>query len=169
MIKNILYTAFLLLSLLVVRAQDKTFSEEALVDTFMDLEGKEISFKEILKQQEGKPILLDIWASWCKDCIVGMPVLEQIKNEYPEAAYIYISLDKTKESWEQGIDRFQLKKGFHYWAQKGVESELFSAIELDWIPRYMVLNKTGEITLYKAINANNKKIIKQLRKLTDEK
>ena len=162
--KAIITSTLFIASMLFVNAQDKTFAAEALADQLMDLEGKTITFENVLKAHKNKVILLDIWASWCKDCVVGMPILNKIKKDYPEVAYVYISLDRNKESWEKGIKRFKIEEGSHYWAPKGWKSDLFTAIDLDWIPRYMVLDKDGSIKLYKAIKAEDKEIIKQLTK-----
>ncbi len=52
--------------------------------------------------------------------------------------------------------------GQHFWAPKGWESDLFSSIDLDWIPRYMVLDEEGKIKLFKAIKANDEEIIKHI-------
>jgi hypothetical protein len=38
-------------------------------------------------------------------------------------------------------------------------------INLNWIPRYMVIDETGEITLFKATNAADKKIKEVLKKI----
>ncbi|WP_298472886.1 TlpA disulfide reductase family protein [uncultured Maribacter sp.] len=160
--KGIVTVIFFMVSMFCMIAQDKTFAVEAKADHLMDLEGKPITFGKVLETHKGQVILLDIWASWCKDCIVGMPTLNAIKKDYPEV--VYVSLDKTKDSWEKGIQRFKINNGSHYWAPKGWKSDLFTAIDLDWIPRYMVINKEGYITLYKAINVEDKEIIKQLTK-----
>ena len=49
------------------------FSEEALQEEFLDWNGKKVSFDEVVSQYKGKKVLIDVWASWCKDCIVGLP------------------------------------------------------------------------------------------------
>ena len=45
------------------------FSEEALQDQFINFDGNSVSFKSILDKHIGRDILIDVWASWCKDCI----------------------------------------------------------------------------------------------------
>ena len=36
------------------------------------------------------------------------------------------------------------------------------AVKLNWIPRYMVVDKTGKIALFKAIEADDEKLIETL-------
>ncbi len=160
--KAIVFLAFL--SILGACAQQKeSFSEAALNDVLIDLEGEEVTFNSIIQEQKGKVVLLDIWASWCKDCVIGMPVVKELKEKYPTVSFVYISLDKNKASWKKGIKRFDIEEGSHYWSSTGWKSDLFKSIDLDWIPRYMILDEQGNIILYKAIKATDKEIIKQLR------
>ncbi|MCB0468992.1 MAG: TlpA family protein disulfide reductase, partial [Aequorivita sp.] len=61
------------------QAQQKFFSEAALNEKFFSENDVEISFSEILQQYKGKTVFIDIWASWCKDCIVGMPKVQKLR------------------------------------------------------------------------------------------
>ncbi|MBD0778008.1 TlpA family protein disulfide reductase [Maribacter sp. ANRC-HE7] len=152
------------LTVLLTRAQEHTFSQAALNDSLVSLIGDKVTFDSLIKAHKGKTILLDIWASWCKDCVVGMPTVKKLKEEFPEIAFVYISLDRNAASWKKGIKRFGISNGSHFWASEGWKSDLFKDIDLDWIPRYMVLDAQGNIKLYKAIKASDKEIVKQLRK-----
>ena len=40
------------------------------------------------------------------------------------------------------------------------------SINLDWIPRYILIDKTGTVAKYKAIEANDEALISLLKKLT---
>ncbi len=158
-----LYIFIVLLSFFSVYAQEKSFSQEALDDILIDADGSEVPFKSIIEENRGKVVLLDIWASWCKDCVVGMPIVKQLKKEFPDVVFVYISLDRNEASWKKGIERFEIQEGSHFWAEDGWKSELFQSIDLDWIPRYMILDELGNIKLYKAIKASDKEIVKQLK------
>ena len=157
-----LHIFILIFSFFAAQAQENSFSEEALNDVLIDLNRDEVSFNSILEENKGSVMFIDIWASWCKDCIVGMPIVKQLKKDYPNVEFVYISLDRDKASWKNGIARFKIEEGKHYWAEDGWKSELFKGIDLDWIPRYMILDESGNIKLYKAIKASDKKIVKQL-------
>ncbi len=138
------------------------FSEEALNDTFITLQGENIQFKDILNKHKGQTILIDVWASWCRDCIKGMPKIKNIQEENPDVVYLFLSLDKNINSWKKGIDKYQVK-GEHYYMQSGWKGSFGEFLDLDWIPRYMVVDKQGDIKLYKAIKATDNNIIKSLR------
>lgn len=50
--------------------------------------------------------------------------------------------------------------------ESGMKGALGRFVDLDWIPRYMVINKKGEIKIFKAINPgdiNIKKLLDQIK------
>ncbi|WP_339917667.1 TlpA disulfide reductase family protein [Yeosuana marina] len=139
-------------------AQDPTtFSKEALNDTFVTLQGDEITFNDILEAHKGSTLVIDIWASWCKDCVGGMPKVKELQKEHPEVTYIFLSLDKTQDAWKKGIEKYEVE-GNHYFMQSGWKGPFGTFVGLDWIPRYMVVDKEGQIKLFKAVEADDAKI-----------
>jgi len=139
------------------------FSAPSLHETLLDLDNKEIVFQDIINQYRGEQILIDIWASWCKDCIVGLPNLKAFQQEHPDVKYLFLSLDKTTKTWKRGIERYQIK-GDHYFMQEGKKGSLGDFLNLWWIPRYVVVNEQGEIALFKATKITDKNIVEALKK-----
>ncbi|MAO48886.1 MAG: alkyl hydroperoxide reductase [Aequorivita sp.] len=144
------------------QAQQKSFSEAALNEKFLSENDVEISFSEILQQYKGKTVFIDIWASWCKDCIVGMPKVQKLREENPEVVFLFLSLDKEIESWKHGIEKYGVV-GENYFIPAGWKGDFCSSIDLDWIPRYMVVNPEGEISLYKAIETDDENLLSALK------
>ncbi|MFY0630748.1 MAG: TlpA family protein disulfide reductase [Flavobacteriaceae bacterium] len=139
------------------------FSTEAFQEKVINLKRQEVTFQSVLDTHKGRKILIDVWASWCGDCIEGLPNLKKLQKENPEVAYVFLSLDKTINSWRKGIDRFQIE-GDHYFMMSGKKGGLGSFLGLWWIPRYVVVNEKGEITLFKATKITDKKILEALKK-----
>ena len=152
----------LLLSLLSCNTEvPSQFSEEALNDTFITLEGNSIAFKGILEAHKGKTLVIDIWASWCADCIKGMPKLKALQQEYKDAIYIFLSLDRTQDAWKNGIKKYSVN-GEHYYMQSGWDGAFGEFLDLDWIPRYMIIDTEGGIKLFEAVKVNDKRIKQNL-------
>jgi thiol-disulfide isomerase/thioredoxin len=146
-------------------AQPKTFSVEALEGVITTIDGKEVAFQSILKAHEGKTVLIEVWASWCGDCVKAMPKVKEIQAEIPNVDYVFISMDKSLEKWKAGIEKHAVK-GDHYWVNdaNGMKGSFGKSIDLDWIPRYIVINKKGEVVLYRAIETDFEKIKTELNK-----
>lgn len=140
----------------------RKFSEKALNDTFLSLDAKKVAFKEVINQYKGKKVLIDVWASWCGDCIKGMPKVVALQKEYKDVVYLFLSLDKTEEEWKVGIKKYDVK-GEHYLITSGWKGDFCSYLKLDWIPRYVVVDETGNIEVFKAVHADDSKIINALK------
>lgn len=147
-----------------VQAQKTSFDKEALNDVMWTTQQKDITFAEILKKYEGKTVVIDVWASWCSDCIKGMPKVKELQKNNPDVVYLFISMDKTFENWIVGAEKYELR-GEHYMVKDGMKGVFGQSIDLDWIPRYMIVDPNGKIALYKAVEADDAKIAETLKKL----
>ena len=87
-------------------AQKSSFSKEALSETLLATDGSQIAFQDILKKQEGKIVVLEIWASWCGDCVKAMPKIKELQAKNPDVSFLFISMDKTADKWKKGIENF---------------------------------------------------------------
>ena len=146
------------------QAQQTEFKEEALSNTMKSVENTDITFQEILKKYEGKTIVIDVWASWCSDCVKGMPKVKALQDKFPDVTYLFISMDKNYDSWINGIEKYDVK-GEHYLTSDGMKGVFGKSINLSWIPRYLVVDKTGKIALFKVIEADDAKLIETLERL----
>jgi thiol-disulfide isomerase/thioredoxin len=142
-------------------AQKTQFSNEALSTTLLSIDGGQVAFQNILNQHKGKTLVIEIWASWCSDCVKAMPKVKNLQNDFPEADYVFISMDKTPDAWKNGIAKHELK-GEHYMANDQMKGVFGKAMDVNWIPRYIVVDKTGKVALYKAIETDFDLITKTL-------
>jgi len=163
--KNIpLYLMMLIIATSCMNAQKSSFSNAALNENLQAKDGTIISFKDILKKHQGKTIVIECWASWCGDCVKAMPKIKELQAANPEVDYVFISMDKTSEKWKLGIEKHELN-GDHYLATDGMKGSFGKAIDLDWIPRYIIVDKTGKIVLYRAIETDFETINSTLKSL----
>jgi thiol-disulfide isomerase/thioredoxin len=158
-----LIIAFLAISC--TNAQQKTaFSKVALSEKLLSTNDSQVAFKNILKKYKGKTLVIEVWASWCGDCVKAMPKIKELQANNPDVAYVFISMDKTADKWKAGIEKHELK-GEHFMANDQMKGVFGKAIDLDWIPRYIIIDKKGKIVLYRAIETDFDKINETLKKL----
>lgn len=159
--KKIIIILTLFISITACKAQDKVepkvFSEKALADVFVDTEGNDITFSKILETYKGKQIVIDVWASWCRDCIKGMPKVKTLQANNKETVFVFLSLDKSDKAWKRGIEKYNTE-GENYYMKSGWKGDFGNFLNLDWIPRYLVIDKTGNIAVFRAIKADDNKI-----------
>jgi len=68
-----------------------------------DKDGNEVKLSELAGK--GKPVILEIWASWCKACRQGMPHLIELYNKYKDKGLqIYcVSMDQAVDQWQDAV------------------------------------------------------------------
>ena len=161
--KHILSLALFVSTLLSCQNRVETeFSEAALNDEFVTLNGDSILFKTILENHKGNTVFIDVWASWCKDCLEGLPSVKALQAGYTDVDFVYLSLDKTQKAWKKGVDRLEIK-GDHYLMQSGWKGAMGTFLDLDWIPRYMIIDKQGAIKVFKAIKTSDITLLNNLK------
>ncbi|HWS60928.1 MAG TPA: TlpA disulfide reductase family protein [Flavobacterium sp.] len=162
--KKILVLLIAVISFSCSQAQKTSFSKEALAETLLSTDGKQVPFKNILKNHKGKTLVIEIWASWCGDCVKAMPKIKELQANNAKVDYVFISMDKTADKWKQGIEKHEIK-GEHFMANDQMKGIFGKAIDLDWIPRYIIIDKTGKIVIYRAIETDFEKINTTLKEL----
>jgi len=155
--KKILLLLLAIINFSCSHAQKDSFSKEVLSEKLLALEGKQVAFKDILKKHKGNTLLIEVWASWCGDCVKAMPKIKELQTNNPQVDYVFISMDKTADKWKEGIEKHEIK-GDHYMANDQMKGVFGKSIDLDWIPRYIIIDKTGKIVLYRAIETDFEKI-----------
>lgn len=152
------------------REPKSTFSPEVLEQSVSTLDGKQMTFKDILDKSKGKQTVIEVWASWCPDCIKALPEVETFQKNHPEINFIFVSMDRSEEAWQNGVKKYmdshhlqgsQILMSGGWGKNKG--SAFTDFIELDWIPRYMLLDENGEIIVYYAKEITDHKITDALK------
>ncbi len=108
--------------------------------------------------------MIEVWASWCGDCVKAMPKVKEMQAAHTNVDYVFISMDKTADKWKSGIEKHALV-GDHYMANDQMKGVFGKAMDIDWIPRYIIVDKTGKIVLYRAIETDFDKINETLESL----
>ena len=104
-------------------AQKTKFSKEALSETLLATDGSQVAFKDILKQYKGKTLVIEVWASWCGDCVKAMPKLKELQDwvwdkdgEWEENRQKVIQyLIKHKSYPSQSKDNKEIIMNFNEW------------------------------------------------------
>lgn len=50
-----------------------------------------------LGDYRGKVVYLDFWASWCAPCLVSLPILEELRREFPADRFQILAVNVDRE------------------------------------------------------------------------
>lgn len=154
----LLLISFALFGQKVPEVMKTKFSKEALSQKITSLQGKKLSVAEVIKKHEGKILIIDFWASWCRDCILALPSTKELKEKNPEIEFVYFSLDRSHEQWKRGLEKYGISENENYWFDEGWKNDFNNYIDLNWVPRFMLIDQTGAIAKYYAISPKDPEI-----------
>lgn len=116
-------------------AQETTDSDEI---RFVDLEGKAIDWDSYA----GKPIFLNLWATWCKPCIAEMPSIERAWQQLgPEGMSFLVASDEPLNK----IRAFQQQNDYTFPIVQIASG--FQSLGIRALPTTILYDKTGKKVL----------------------
>lgn len=123
-----------------------------------------------LEDFEGSYVFIDIWATWCVPCIVEMPFMREIEEEYAgkNIKFIGLSVDTEdhEDKWRKMIVNKDLATGAtQLLADKDMQSEFIQNYYINAIPRFILLDPKGNIISYDAPRPSDEKLREVLNSL----
>jgi thiol-disulfide isomerase/thioredoxin len=108
------------------------------------LTGKTTNGKNFdLKEQRGKIIVVNFWASWCVDCRKELPVLDEIYEAYKERGVEIIGVSTDhKRSYSKVLE---IAKKIKYPNLLSGELTENSFPEIEFLPTAYLLDKNGKL------------------------
>ncbi len=124
-----------------------------------NLEGQGID----LAHFEGRYLLIDFWASWCRPCRVENPKLAALYKEYRELGFdiVSISIDEDPSKWKQAVGRDGME-----WEQiMDSDYSIYKDYGLSSIPSNFLLDRSGKII---AKNVHSEVLEAQLKSVLEK-
>ncbi len=112
--------------------------------TLSDLDGEPVRLGDL----KGKVVFLNFWAAWCSPCIIEMPTMEKLHQEFGNKGLVILAVNKREGA--QTVKAFAQSHKFTFKIlldPKGTVSNLYYAWAL---PVTVIVNKRGE-KMYTAI------------------
>jgi thiol-disulfide isomerase/thioredoxin len=103
------------------------------------LEGKTFSLAAL----QGKPVLLDFWATWCVPCRKSTPVLEKLAREFKSSDLIILGVNTAED--RDLVEKFLKKTPFEYPAALSGESGILEAYQVTAYPTFILIGRDGKI------------------------
>ena len=129
-----------------IQAQKKDQSLKAHFYNLREASYSNESYQVIIDKHKGEVIYLDFWASWCGPCKREMPYSLKMQEHFKgkKVVFIYMSSDQNPSSWKNTAESLQIT-GEHYLLNQKVYTERNKVVQVKYIPRYMIYDKTGKL------------------------
>lgn len=121
----------------------KKLTKNSVAPTFSlnDIKNQHIS----LEKYRSKYVLLVFWASWCGPCIQEIPVIKQIREQYPESKLEIISFssDTNEDAYLKALKKLKMS-----WRHAYINDDISKKYGINGIPELFLIDNNG-ILIYK--------------------
>jgi peroxiredoxin len=101
--------------------------------------GKSLS----LAAYRGKVVYLDFWASWCPPCLTSLPLLEQLRKEFPADQFQILAVNVDQDTLK--ARKFIEKTGVGYPSATDPKGRLPEKFGIETMPTSFLIDRTGVI------------------------
>ena len=133
--------------------------------SYPDTTGKIVSLDDL----KGRYVYVDVWATWCGPCKREIPHLKELDAAYENKAidFVSLSIDKQedKEKWLKMVQDENLQ-GIQILADNDWNSDFVKAYNITGIPRFILIDKEGNILDADAPRPSDPKLIEVLNSLS---
>ncbi len=107
--------------------------------TLQLFDGSELALRDL----QGKPVVLNFWASWCKPCAEEAPVLEEVWRTYKDRGVVFVGVDyvDTEPDARAYLKRFDIT----YPNGPDIGSRISTAYRMQGVPETFFISKEGNI------------------------
>jgi len=109
-----------------------------------DLNGKNVNSSTI--ENDGKPIIISFWATWCKPCINELSNIAEVYEEWQEKTgvkVVAISIDDARN--QSKVQPFVNGKGWDYEVYLDSNADFKRAMNVNIVPHTFLLNAKREV------------------------
>ena len=130
--------------------------------TCQDINGNSVSLSDL----KGKLVYIDVWATWCGPCRGEIPHLKKLEEAYhgKDIYFVSISTDQDKTAWEKMVKELDLK-GIQL--HIGSDRSFMKDYLINSIPRFILLDKDGNIVSADMTRPSNPKTAEKFDELLD--
>ncbi|WP_398452046.1 TlpA family protein disulfide reductase [Sphingobacterium thalpophilum] len=112
---------------------------------------------------EGKIVVIDFWATWCKPCIASFPYLHQVYKKYaddPKVKFVVLN-SGSGNSWDDAYKWAQANPQFDFPFYYNQDKKLSSKLDITSIPTTLILDSKRNIR-FRKVGFEGEKLLQSL-------
>jgi thiol-disulfide isomerase/thioredoxin len=151
-----------------LRAALAESNQKEVDDVFYAPNKQKVNFSSVLDNLRGNVILIDNWASWCAPCREEIGYSKELISYFADKPFklIYVSIENNINLWKKTMEDEKINTyPLNYLLQKFEGSAYSKRYKIETIPRYILMNKYGEIVDFNALRPSNPDLRKKIKEL----
>ena len=92
----------------------------------------------------GKPVLLNLWATWCVPCITEMPQLDKLAGQHKDLQVITVSQDSGEDGKKKAEEFFARRRFANLKLYLDPDGALMDAFSTASLPTTVLFDKDGK-------------------------
>ena len=134
--------------------------------TVKNLSGKDVNISKI--KNDGKPIVITFWATWCKPCIKEHEALNDVYEDWQDETGVKIysvSIDDSRSSAR--VKPFVEGKGWEFETLLDVNGDLKRAMNVSNPPHTFLIDGKGKIVYQHSgyVDGSENELYKEIKKI----
>lgn len=121
-----------------------------------DIDGNESKLSDL----KGKPLFVDIWATWCLPCLGQMPHFQKLSEKYSGIQFVGISIDSEVKRWKDKLKKEGLPPCIKEYI--GDPYALGESWNITSIPRFILIDKDFKIVAAFAVRPSEKEKVEAM-------
>ena len=106
-----------------------------------DIQGRQVSLQTL----QGKPVVINMWATWCAPCRREMPLLQQAQKSHTQVQFILVNQGEKAAAVTAYLQQNHLNMP-HVWLDESMQAR--TALPYQGLPSTYFLNKNGEVVAH---------------------
>ncbi|NUM46213.1 MAG: redoxin domain-containing protein [Anaerolineales bacterium] len=98
-----------------------------------------------LSELRGRPVILNLWASWCGPCRAEMPALQRVHEAYQDAGLVLLAVNATTQDSESAALAFAAEYGLTFPILFDLDGQASQLYELRALPSTYFIRPDGII------------------------
>ena len=130
--------------------------------TVYEVDGEAVSLSEF----KGKPIVVNIWASWCYYCVKEMPSFQMMYDKYgDEVIFLMVNATDGKEETKESAVGFCEEGGYTFPIYLDLNNHASTVYEAEGLPKTVFFDRSGNVSYSHSGMISETALEAQIRKI----